>query len=248
MHAKKPPRNSDAKLANNLTVADARHIINCEGGELTAGELAMELTVTAVVAATLARAIWVGNATAWHLILPMVAQYLALLLVMPVVYLVLRHPDLRRDSLGALKLIAGVVIVGAIALAVESRRTSLPWQALVNDYAHRFWQWIVDAEMHWPILLAVAAILWAIPRRIRNLYVHGPPFYGVSLGCAMRLVVPLLGCALLPFVASGKFPIAWVLWGVIVLAELLALWMHWDLQTRLRKLDGPQLKDDRTTL
>jgi hypothetical protein len=241
----KSATSNDRKLVNNLTVADARHIVNCEGGELTVGEVATELVVTAVVSATLARAIWVGNATAWHLFLPMVAQYFALILILPMVYLIIRHPDLRKDSIGALRLIGGVILVAAIVVAIESYRTHTPWQQLLNDYAARAWRWIVDAEMHWPILLAVAAILWAIPRRVRNLYEHGPPFYGVNLGCAMRFVVPLLGCFLLPFIASGGIPIVWVLWAIILLAEILALWMHWDLQSRLRKLDGQELEDDR---
>jgi hypothetical protein len=241
----KSATSNDRKLVNNLTVADARHIVNCEGGELTVGEVATELVVTAVVSATLARAIWVGNATAWHLFLPMVAQYFALILILPMVYLIIRHPDLRKDSIGALRLIGGVILVAAIVVAIESYRTHTPWQQLLNDYAARAWRWIVDAEMHWPILLAVAAILWAIPRRVRNLYEHGPPFYGVNLGCAMRFVVPLLGCFLLPFIASGGIPIVWVLWAIILLAEILALWMHWDLQSRLRKLDGQEFDDDR---
>jgi hypothetical protein len=241
----KSATSNDRKLVNNLTVADARHIVNCEGGELTVGEVATELVVTAIVSATLARAIWVGNATAWHLFLPMAAQYFALILVLPIVYLIIRHPDLRKDSIGALRFIGGVIIVAAIVVAVESYRTHTPWRQLLNDYVIRAWRWIIDAEMHWPILLAVAAVLWAIPRRIRNLYEHGPPFYGVNLGCAMRFVVPLLGCFLIPFIASGSIPVVWVLWAIILLAEILALWMHWDLQSRLRKLDGQELNDDR---
>lgn len=232
-------------LVNNLTVADARHIVNCEGGELSAGDIATELITSAVVAGALARAIWVGDATSWHLFLPMVAQYAALLLVLPVVYLFLRHPALRKDSIGALRLIAFLLLAGAGALAVESYRTGAPWRTLLDDHLRQAVRWIVDAEMHWPLLLAVAAILLAIPRRIRNLYVHGPPFYGVSLGCAMRFLIPLLGCCLLPFIAAGEIPVVWVLWTIIVLADVLALWMHWDLQRRLRNLDGAPLDDQR---
>jgi hypothetical protein len=243
--ANKSSTSSDQKLVNNLTVADARHIVNCEGGELTPGALAIELTTTAIVSATLARAIWVGDATAWHLFLPMLAQYFALILVLPVIYLFIRHPDLRKDSIGALRLIVGLVVIGAVALGIQSYRTEIPWRPLLDDYLAEVYRWVVDAQMHWPILIAVAAILWAIPRRIRNLYVHGPPFYGVSLGCAMRFVIPLLGCFLLPFIASGGIPVVWVLWAIILLADILALAMHWDLQRRLRKLDGQQLDDDR---
>jgi hypothetical protein len=232
-------------LVNDLTVADARHLVNCEGGELTAGDLAIELITTAIVSGTIARAILVGDATAWHLFLPMLAQYFALLLVLPVIFLFIRHPGMRKDAVGAVRLLGGLLVIGAIALGIQSYRTGVPWRTLLDDYLAQAYRWVIDAHMHWPILAAVAAILWQIPRRVRNLYVHGPPFYGVSLGCAMRFIIPLLGCALLPFIASGEIPAVWVLWAVIVLADVLALWMHWDLQTRLRKLDGQPLNDDR---
>ena len=245
MPPRKPQISPTQKLVNNLTVADARHIVNCEGGELTAGALATEIITTAIVSATLARAIWVGDATSWHLFLPMLAQYFALLLVLPVIYLFIRHPGLRKDSIGALRLLGFLLLAGGVALGVQSYRTSVPWRQLLDDYLALAYRWIVDAHMHWPILLAVAAILWQIPRRIRNLYVHGPPFSGVSLGCAMRFVVPLFGCFLLPYIAAGKIPMVWVLWVTIVAADILALWMHWDLQSRLRKLDGDEIDDQR---
>lgn len=244
-----PPRKSQIsptqKLVNNLTVADARHIVKCEGGELTPGALAIELTTTAIVSAMIARAIWVGDATAWHLFLPMLAQYFALILALPVIYLFIRHPGLRKDSLGSLRLVIGLIVIAAVALGVQSYRTKIPWRPLLDDYLAEVYRWVVDAHMHWPILLAVAAILWQIPRRIRNLYVHGPPFSGVSLGCAMRCVVPLFGCFLAPFIAAGEVPVVWILWVTIVAADLLALAMHWDLQNRLRKLDSEEFDDER---
>ena len=175
----------------------------------------------------------------------MLAQYFALILVLPVVYLFIRHPGLRKDSIGALRLILFLLLASAVALGVQSYRTEIPWRQLLDNYLVEAYRWVVDAKMHWPILLAIVAILWQIPRRIRNLYLHGPPFSGVSLGCAMRCVVPLFGCFLLPFIAAGKIPVVWILWVTIVAADILALWMHWDLQARLRKLDGDELNDSR---
>ena len=55
------------------------------------------------------------------------------------------------------------------------------------------------------------------------------------MGCAMRFIIPLLGCFLLPFIASGAFPLVWVIWAILLLAELGSLLMHWDLQRRLAK-------------
>ena len=239
---------SSGNLVNDLSIADARHIIKCEGGELTIGELLIEIATSLMVAGALARAIWVGDATAWHLFLPMVAQYLALIIAIPALYIFFRHPGLRKDVVGSLRLWAFMAIASGVAFAVQTYRSVVPWREQLSDNFTQAWRWIYDAQMHWPIVLAVAAILWGLPRRIRNLYEHGPPFSGVSLGCAMRLIVPLLGAFLVPFVASGELPVVWVLWAIILLADFLALAMHWDLQRRLRKFDAQQLKDERTTL
>ena len=37
---------------------------------------------------------------------------------------------------------------------------------------------------------------------------------------------------------SDATKMAWYLWTIILLAELLALWMHWDIQRRLAKYDA----------
>jgi hypothetical protein len=90
--------------------------------------------------------------------------------------------------------------------------------------------------MHWPILIAFVCELVAVPGRVRNLYVYGPPFSGVSLGCAMRLVVLIFGFFLLPFILGSSTDMAWVLWWMILIAELLTLWMLADIQSSLGKL------------
>ena len=55
----------------------------------------------------------------------------------------------------------------------------------------------------------------------------------VGMGCAMRLIIPLFGCFLVPFIAAGKVSIVWLIWTVLLISELVALYMHWDLQRRL---------------
>ena len=52
---------------------------------------------------------------------------------------------------------------------------------------------------------------------------------------AWHLFLPMLGCFLLPFIASGAFPLVWVIWAILLLAELGSLLMHWDLRRRLAK-------------
>jgi hypothetical protein len=226
------------KLVGNLTVADARHTLLCEGGGLTLGQLVFELISVAIVAALTARAIIVGNATAWHLIMPMVAQYFALLLVIPAVYLVLQHPDLRKDALGSLRLCVGIMVILAIVTAVRARETGATWQQQLNSDAAVAWKWITDAEIQWPMAIASLAILAALPSRIHNLYKYGPPFSGVSLGCGMRVAVLLLGAFTLPWALEHRDRMAWTLWGMFLISEILTFWMLWDIQQNLKKVDA----------
>jgi hypothetical protein len=233
------PANDDArKLVNNLSVADARHLLRTEGGELTPREAVIQLLSIAAVSALTARAILVADATAWHLALPMVAQYVALLVAMPALYAIVRHPAMRKDVVGALRLWAFLLVVAAIVTAVRSHSTALGWSEQLQADLARVWQWITDAQIQWPILLAFLAGLLESPGRVRNLYEHGPPFVGASLGCGMRVAVLFLGFFLIPIVVGSPERLTWTLWSLILLAELLALAMHWDIGRRLKKLDA----------
>jgi hypothetical protein len=229
---------SSPKLVNNLTIADARHLLNNEGGELTFTDVVLKLGAAAIVAAAIAWALWRGNATVWHLALPPVAQYLTLLVAIPLVYVVLRHPALKKESFGAIRFMAAVAIILTIAVAVRAYRDGVPWRAQFAADSALTWRWIVDAHMHWPILAAVAAMLIELPGRVRNLYQHGPPFVGVSLGCAMQFVILLLGFMAIPWALEDARRMAWTLWAVMILADLLALGMHLDIQRRLRKVES----------
>jgi hypothetical protein len=225
-------------LINKLSVDDARHLLKSEGGEITAAQLVLQIAAALFVAALTARAIVVGNATVWHLALPLVAQYMALIVALPFVQLLARHPDLNKDSLQALRLWLLLALALGIVEGVRSYQQHVAWQDLLAADVRRFWKWIVDAHMQWPIIIAFVGMVLSIPGRVRNLFEHGPPFVGVSLGCAMQFVVLFLGAFTLPWALSNRANPAWFLWAVLLLAELLALWMHWDIQTRLKKIDA----------
>ena len=235
--------NSAKVLAGNLTVEDARHLLNNEGGELTSRDIATQIGWTLVVAATTARALWTGNATVWHLALPMVAQYLALIAALPLFYLFVREPGLRKDSWGAVRLWVGFAASLAVATLARAKSHEVDWQRQLHDDVLLAWRWIVDAQMQWPMAAAALNILQTLPGRIRNLQKYGPPFVGVGLGCAMRFVVLLLGCFIIPMAAGSSTRMAWFLWAVIVLSDACALWMHWDIQSKLRALDGGRRDD-----
>ena len=233
------PDDGSAMLVNKLSVKDARHILHTEGGELDASQIAIQVVQTLLVAGACAYAIWVGQATVWHLALPMVGEYLVLLLVLPIIYLFLRHEAMRKDTIGAFRLWAIFAIITGVSVAVQSRRTGNPWTTQFKLNAQQSWAWITDHHIHWAILFAMVGILLGLPGRIRHLYTYGPPFVPVGLGCGMRVGILFLGFFLLPFIASGTATTnAWILLSLLVLADVLTLWMHLDIQRRLRKLDG----------
>ncbi len=243
-----PGRSSGAKLVNNLTVDDARHMLKCEGGELTPGQLVGRVASLAIGLGLLAWAIAQGNVTIWHMLIPMVGQYLTLIAVLPLLYLVLRNPGLRKDGLSSLRLWGILAVVAAVAVAVGAYRQGEPWQQVLAHSASAAWRWVTEAHMQWPLVWSVVESLQSLRFRVANLYEHGPPFVGVSLGCAMRFVVVLLGLFLVPFIADSVSArpswLPWIVWGVIAVSEVLAIVMHWDIQQRLRKLDARRGAND----
>jgi hypothetical protein len=231
---KSPPR----MLVNKLSVEDARHLLKGEGGALTVAELVLQLASIAVVSGLTARAIIVGNATVWHLALPMLAQYLALIFALPFVQLIVRNPAITKDAIGALRLWVGIAAVVGVTVAVRAHDAQASWSEQLQRDSLHVWRWIADAEMQWPVALAFLGMLLSLPGRVRNLFEHGPPFVAVSLGCGMRLAVLFLGAAAIPWAVSNARNAAWFLWGLILLSDVLALWMHWDIQRRLRNFDA----------
>jgi hypothetical protein len=228
-------KSGDELLVNKLSVKDAIHLVRVEGGSLTTAQIILRVITVVAVAAFTARAIIVGDATAWHLFLPMVGEYLVLLLSLPVINVIIRDPALKKDAAQSLRVIFGLVVIGSLWIASRSFDSDIPFPQQAKLEFSRLIEWITSHEMHWPILGAMAAMAAGIPGRVATFHRHGPPFVAVGMGCAMRLIIPLLGCFLLPVIAAGKIPIVWTIWTILLLAELGALVMHWDLQRRLGK-------------
>lgn len=225
----------DSILVNKLSVRDAAHLVKTEGGSLSTGQIAFRLATVVLVAAFTARAIVLGSATAWHLFLPLVAEYLVLLLSMPVLALFVRDGDLKKEARKSLFWLFAIAVVASLWIASRSFDHGTAWSVQAKAEASRLLHWITGHQMHWPILGAAAAMVLGMPGRVAAYHRHGPPFMAVGLGCAMRILVPFFGCFLLPLIASGKTPLVWVIWTILLLAELGALWMHWDLQRRLAR-------------
>jgi hypothetical protein len=233
--SKEPKPQDTAILVNKLTVRDAVHLVRTEGGTLSRIQIAFRVATVVIVAAFTARAIVAGQATAWHLFLPMVGEYLVLLAALPVISFILHDETLRQDVRRSLSWLFAIALTVSLWIASRSFDDGTAWTAQAKIELSRLCTWITSHQMHWPILGAMAAMIAGIPGRVAAFHRHGPPFMAVGIGCAMRLVIPLLGCFLLPLVAAGKFPIVWVIWTILLLSELGALTMHWDLQRRLTK-------------
>lgn len=233
--SKEPKPQDTAILVNKLTVRDAVHLVRTEGGTLSRIQIAFRVATVVIVAAFTARAIVVGQATAWHLFLPMVGEYLVLLAALPVISFILHDETLRQDVRRSLSWLFAIALTVSLWIGSRSFDDGTAWTAQAKVELSRLCTWITSHQMHWPILGAMAAMIAGIPGRVAAFHRHGPPFMAVGIGCAMRLVIPLLGCFLLPLVAAGKFPIVWVIWTILLLSELGAVAMHWDLQRRLAK-------------
>jgi hypothetical protein len=228
---------ASAKLIGDLTVGDARHILACEGGKLTLAQFLFQFATVVAISTLTAWALLTGRATAWHLALPIIAQYLAVMTAVPLIYLVMPHPEMRKEVVQAVWVWIGLAATAAIAAVVRSWWSELPWHEQLPRDMHAAWKWITDAHMHWPIMAAFVLELVAIPGRVRNLHVYGPPFVPISLGCGMYFVVLMFGCVVLPLTVESSGDMAWALWWMILIAELLTLWMLVDLQHSLGKYD-----------
>lgn len=224
-----------AMLQNKLTVGDAKHIIRTEGGVLTARGIAIQVITVSAVAIFTARAILTGQATVWHLLLPMIAEYVVLLIALPPVSLILPDRELKKESRRGMVLLGILVAITAGWIAYQAHRSGRPWNEESAAQWDLFREWVVDAKMHWAILAAAGCRLGTIPSRIAAYRQHGPPFMAVGIGCGMRVGLFVLGAFFLPWLFASSVKIVWALWGLILLAEALALWMHLDIQWSLKK-------------
>lgn len=233
--AAKSKQSDTSILVNKLTVKDAVHLVKTEGGSLSGAQIAFRAATILVIAAFTARAILVGRASAWHLFLPMVGEYLVLLAAMPVINRILHDPALKKDARRSLRWLSGITLIAALWIGSQAFDGGTTWWNQAKVELSRLYTWITTHQMHWPILGAMAAMIAGLPGRVAAFHRHGPPFMAVGMGCAMRFIIPLLGCFLLPVVVAGKFPVVWVIWTILLLSEMGALYMHWDLQRRLAK-------------
>jgi hypothetical protein len=148
------------RLTTPATCSSAR------GGALTPSQLVGRIVSLVIGLGLVAWAISQGNVTVWHLLVPMVGQYVTLIVVLPLLYLALRHPGLRKDGLASLRLWGIFAMIAVAALVVGAYRQGEPWQRLLVSTASAGWQWVTEAHMQWPLLWSVVeALLAELPQR-----------------------------------------------------------------------------------
>jgi|GEM_PF-1260936 len=244
--SKVPSTNGPDLLVNKLTVADARHLLRHEGADVSLAGLLTDTWFVLLTAGLVARAIWLCDATVWHLFLPLLAQYVALNTCLPVLQVFYRLPGFRSNVLKCLGNIAGWFAIAAILVVVRASWFEQDWASQFRmDWALAR-DWIVSHQMHWPVLAAWLAFAATLPNRFRAYRKYGAPFVSVSYGCAVRLVILLgFGIFVFPFFlispGAGRFGAAWgawILWGLLLIADLTAIYHLQDIRRRLRLLDS----------
>jgi hypothetical protein len=177
--------------------------------------------------------------------MPLLASWFGLVTAIPIVYLVYRHPAIGVE---ALKSLLNLAILAAIILGFvifHMTNTHQPFTVQFVEDAKAAWKWVKEAHIQWAILVAYFNIVASMPSRVHNLMEFGPPFVGVGLGCAIQLLVLFTGVFLIPILYDRPRVIVWWLWGTLLFANALTLYLQWDVAKRLKKYDAERLAGKR---
>lgn len=249
-------------LVNKLSVVDAQHLYKIEGGHLSVSELLFRLASLTLVHILVARAIFLAQATIWHLVLPLVAEYFVYLITVPILQAFVRHAELKQISWQCLRIL---VIQLAVLIGLAFAWPLFTGQDLMQQWAWGWetaWAWVVGTQMHWPVLLAGVFAAINVKGNVDKLQKFGPPFAGPGAGCAMRAVVFFLALVIVPAAAIFLGPlvmylfpsleaqikagaIVWLVWLIFTAADFGRVYMRWDIQRRLQRVGQlPDLKQN----
>lgn len=222
-----------------------------EGGQISLRELITQLIWILAINGALAWAILKGHATVWHLVLPMVGEFVAYLVALPLLQMIYRNAHFKKESWQAVRtlLILSLALIGT--LVGRAYHFQQPLGVHIANDCRACFEWIVGAHIQWAILIAAFHAIRNVVRSVRFLVAQGPPFMGPGVGCAMRFVVGFLAVVLVPTVglvlvgALKDFGInwqpnvwlspVWVIFGLLVISELTTLWFLWDTQSKLKE-------------
>jgi hypothetical protein len=204
------------------------------------------------IAGSMAWGISVGKATLWHLLLPMGTEYIVYLVSLPLLQIYYRNQHLKRETVGCLRLLAILVVLVLGYCGFQAWKDQQHFGIVFTTHVALAWNWVEGTHTQWASLLAGFHALKNMIKRIQFLVMHGPPFIGAGMGCGMRVAVLVLAGVILPVVAMfalgllrdlgikwkpevSWFSLVWVLWGLLLLADILAIWFRWDIQGRLTR-------------
>lgn len=237
MKKPKKPR-TGPMLVNNLSVKDARHLLKHEGGDATALEYGMQLGFIAITAWFSAWAIQHEGATVWHLLLPGLAQYVALLIFIPVLQAWYRLGGMKVEVGKCVGNLVAWGAIGAVTVLVRAGKQQVGWtEQLMHDT-----NWLIASTkehgMLWPMISASLGLVISLPARFRGLRDYGPPFVAVGFGCAARALILFGGVFIFPLLVNHPERAPWFLWVAMLIADFGALYAIWDIRRRLKALDA----------
>jgi hypothetical protein len=241
-----------SKPGEALTEDEAKHILKSEGGVITFRELLIQIFWAALLSGSLAWAIYAGQATVWHLTLPLIAEYLACLVTVVVMNLFISNKDLGKESLACLRLLVILIVGGIVALYVSSIFHKTNFMDEINVRLDQAWSFVFDKQAHWAILVASLHSIRGVARNVFFLVKEGPPFLGPGMGCAMRIAILVLSVVIVPAFALLVLGIlkdlgirniphpkewlsaVWLFWGLYTVAEFTTIWFLWDIQKKFK--------------
>ncbi|MBK6727427.1 MAG: hypothetical protein IPG63_09240 [Xanthomonadales bacterium] len=204
--------------------------------------VAVRVVLLVIVYGLLARAIHRFDPPPWLLVLPFASEFLAIFVVgWFLSRFVISCKSFRKSAGGTVLLLFWMLlIVGAMALAVVfnpggADRVDTPQQAFAEA-----WQWIVRTDLHWALAAMFAALLGSTFQEVvrwkqeRGVFVWAAIMtagfrFGIAFLVAFLATFVLIfaGELLLPAVGrlfdGGGSALTWIVYGFIVLVEVLTL-------------------------
>jgi hypothetical protein len=195
----------------------------------------LRIAAIATVAIITWRAIHYRGATAGALLLPFATEIVIAVLIAPLLALVVREAEFRRETLGPLLGWLGVLVVVLIWQAAVADRNHVTFAAQLRGHADTLFVFARDHGMLWAMAAAGVGFLAAVVPDLIAYRKNGPPFvYIGSLNLGLRLFAMIvLGFWLMWAFDSNRRQRAEVLWFMLLAAEIFAMAIPWAVQRKL---------------
>jgi hypothetical protein len=200
--------------------------------------LALRGVTLAFVFGFMGYAIMYRGATAGALLLPMAGEVAAGFLVSVLLAIfVVREEKFRREVTASLKFWGVVVALWFAWSWYQADRGELAIGDQVWRMAVAAFDYVRRNGMHWPMLAAALGLVAATASDVAAYRRKGPPFvYLGSLTLGLRLFVLIIaGFGFLVAADWSRRDRAFLMWGVLLVGELFALWAPFAAQQKIRE-------------